>query len=157
LPARAHRARFIDELNLIAPDFSLPANFPTDILYGSLEITSTQAVSVLALRLTTNQRGETIPTSTPVADLMRPQSFAPVYFPQLANGGGFTTSVVLLNTSTSTETGTIALFSDTGAPLVLQPVGGTSASIFSYSIPPQVLLSFKRMDLHRLRRSAGFR
>jgi hypothetical protein len=143
LSAGAHRARFIDELNIIAPDFILPANFSTNILYGSLEITSTQPVSVLALRLTTNQRDETILTSTPVADLMRPQTLTPVYFPQLAIGGGFTTTVVLLNTSTSTETGSIALFSDTGAPLVLQRVNGPSASLFPYSIPPAGSLVFQ--------------
>jgi Zn-dependent metalloprotease len=135
LPAGAHRSRFIDELNLIAPDFNLPATFSTSTLYGSLEIASTQPVSVLALRLTTNQRGDTLLTSTPVADLTRPQTTSPVYFSQLANGGGFTTSLVLLNTSSSTESGTIALFSDDGSPLVLQPVGGASGSSFSYSIP----------------------
>jgi hypothetical protein len=135
LPPRAHRARFIDELNIIAPDFNLPAGFSTNTLYGSLEINSTQSISVLALRLTTNQRGDTILTSTPVADLSRPQTALPVYFPQLADGGGFRTSVVLLNTSTTTETGTIALFTDTGAPLVVQPTAGPGGSIFPYSIP----------------------
>jgi hypothetical protein len=135
LPPRAHRARFIDELSIIAPDFILPANFSTKTLFGSLEITSTQSISVVALRLTINQRGDTILTSTPVADLSRAQTSAPVYFSQLANGGGFTTSVVLLNTSTTTETGTIALFSDTSAPLVVQTTSGVSGSTFPYSIP----------------------
>ena len=58
LPGGAHRAKYIDELNTIALDFNLPANFSTKILYGSLEIASNQPVSVLALRLTTNQRGD---------------------------------------------------------------------------------------------------
>jgi hypothetical protein len=122
-------------LNILASDFNLPANFSTAILYGSLEITSTQALSVVALRLTTNQRGETILTSTPIADLTRPKSSSPLFFSQMANGGGFTTSVVLLNTSTLTESGTIALFSDTGAPVIVQQAGGASASIFPFSIP----------------------
>jgi hypothetical protein len=135
LPAGAHRARFIDELNLLASDFSLPTNFSTAIRYGSLEITSSQAISVVALRLTTNQRGETILTSTPIADLTHPQTSAPLFFSQMANGGGFTTSVVLINTSTVTENGTIALFSDSGAPVVVQQAGGASGSIFPFSIP----------------------
>jgi hypothetical protein len=87
------------------------------------------------LRLTTNQRGDTLLTSTPVADLTKVQTISTVYFPQLANGGGFTTSLVLMNTSSSTETGTIALFNDDGSPLALQPVGGANSSTFSYSIP----------------------
>src|SRR5262249_6707276 len=120
---------------ILASDFSLPANFSTAILYGSLEITSSQSISVAALRLTTNQRGETIFTSTPIADLTRPQTSVPLFFSQLANGGGFTSSVVLLNYSTSSERGFIALFSDTGAPVVVQQAGGASGSIFRFSIP----------------------
>ena len=135
LPGGAHRAKYIDELNTIALDFNLPANFSTKILYGSLEIASNQPVSVLALRLTTNQRGDTLLTSTPVADLSRAQTTSPVYFPEMADGGGFTTSLVMLNTSASAETGTIALFAEDGTPLVLHPLGGPSSSTFSYSIP----------------------
>jgi Zn-dependent metalloprotease len=135
LAAGAHRATFVDQLNTIAPDFNLPATFSTSTLYGSLEVASTQPVSVLALRLTINQRGDTLLTSTPVADLSKAQTASPVYFPQLADGGGFTTSIVLLNTSTATEAGTIALFADDGTALSVRPVGGQAGSSFSYSIP----------------------
>src|SRR5262249_36608843 len=69
LPQGAHRAKFVHQLADIAPDFAIPANFPTSVLYGSLEIGSSQPVSVLGLRLTNNQRGETLLTSTVVADL----------------------------------------------------------------------------------------
>jgi hypothetical protein len=55
LAAGAHVAKFIHELADIAPGFMLPASFPTAIRYGSLEITSSQLVSILALRLTGNQ------------------------------------------------------------------------------------------------------
>jgi hypothetical protein len=135
LAAGAHRSVFIDQLSVIAPDFSLPATFSTSTLFGSLQIDSDQAISVLALRLTTNQRGDTLLTSTPVADLTKALTASPLYFPQLANGGGFTTSVVLLNTSAGTETGTVSLFADDGTALALRPVGGSSAASFSYSIP----------------------
>src|SRR5262249_23051984 len=101
LPARAHRSRFIDELNIIAPDFNVPPDFSTNTRFGSLEINSTQSISVVALRLTINQRGDTILTSTPVADLSHAQTTSPLFFPQIADGGAFTTSVVLLNTSTA--------------------------------------------------------
>jgi len=143
LPAGAHRAKFIDELNTIAPNFSLPANFSTSTLYASLEISSSQPVSVLALRLTINQRGDTLLTSTPIADLSRPQSASNIYFPQLADGGGFITSLVLLNTSASTETGTISLFNDDGSALSLQAAGGAAASGFQYSIPASGFFVFK--------------
>src|SRR5262249_32857825 len=136
LPPNAHRAKFLHELQSIAPDLNLPSDFPTGVLYGSLEITSTQPVSVLGLRLTTNQRGETLLTSTAVADLSQPLNNSPVYFPQVADGGGYTTTIILSNTAGTTETGTIAIFDDTGAPLLVRQAGETTASTFSYSIPP---------------------
>jgi len=135
LPAGAHRAKFIHELRDIAPDFNLPPNFPTATLYGSLEITSDERVSVLGLRLTTNQRGETLLTSTAVADLTLPPTNAPVYFPQLADGGGYTTTVILTNPSAATQAGTISIFDDAGNALSVRPVGGDIGSSFSYSIP----------------------
>jgi len=143
LSPNAHRARFVHQLQDIAPDFNLPANFPTAIQYGSLEITSDQLVSVLGLRLTTNQRGETLLTSTSVADLSQPLTSSTLYFPQLADGGGYTTTVILSNTSAAMETGTISIFDDTGAALNARPVGGAVGSSFSYSIPAAGTLVFQ--------------
>jgi Zn-dependent metalloprotease len=143
LAAGAHRATFVDQLNTIAPDFNLPATFSTSTLYGSLEVASTQPVSLLALRLTANQRGDTLLTSTPVADLSKAQTTSTVYFPQLADGGGFTTSILLLNTSTATETGTIALSADDGTALTVRPVGGQAGSSFPYSIPASGFFVFQ--------------
>ena len=95
----AHFAKFIDQLKEVAPDFSLPPNFPTSTGFGSLEILSDQPLSVLALRQTTNQRKEALFTTTPIADLSQPLAKNPLYFPQFVDGGGYTTSLVLLNTS----------------------------------------------------------
>src|SRR5262245_40060807 len=135
LPPNAHRARFVHELQDLAPDFNLPANFSTAIQYGSLEIGSSQPISVLGLRLTQNQRGETVLTSTSVLDLSRPLTSSPLYFPQLADGGGYTTTLILSNTSGATETGTISISNDVGEPLNVRPVGEAIGSSFSYSIP----------------------
>jgi hypothetical protein len=74
-------------------------------------------------------------TSTPVADLTKAQSNSAIYFPQFADGQGFRTSLVLLNTSSSTEAGTIAFLGESGSPVTIRPVGGTAGSSFSYSIP----------------------
>jgi hypothetical protein len=135
LPPNEHRAKLLYQVVDIAPDFNFPANFPTAILFGSLEIASDQPVSILGLRVTTNQRGETLLTSTSVADLSKPPGTSPFYFPQLADGGGFTTSVVLSNTTATMETGTISMMDDNGKALKMVPVGGSSGSSFSYSIP----------------------
>jgi hypothetical protein len=129
-------ACFIDNLREnAAPDFSLPSSFRTAIQFGSLEIASDQPVSVLALRGTTNQRSEFLMTTTPVADLAQAPSYDPKYFPQLADGGGYTTSLLLLNTSTQSERGTLQILDGNGAPVIVNQVGGTVGSSFAYSIP----------------------
>ena len=50
----------------------------------------------MALRATFNQRGEFLLTSTPVADVTA-SSAGRVYFPHFADGGGFSTSIILVN------------------------------------------------------------
>jgi hypothetical protein len=138
LDAGHHFACYINELRerADAPDFILPPDFQTAIQYGSLEIASDQPISVLALRGTTSQRGEYLITTTPVADLNQPLDSDPIYFADFIDGGGFTTSLMLLNTSDATETGTFEITDKYGAPFVVQPVGGTPNSSFTYSIPP---------------------
>jgi hypothetical protein len=131
LVAGNHFAKFVDQLKDVAPDFSMPSNFQ----FGSLEIISDQPISVLAMRGTTNQRNEFLVSTTPTADLTQPLSYSSMYFPQLADGGGDTTSLILLNTSNGTETGTLQILGNNGLPLVVTQVGGTANSTFRYSIP----------------------
>jgi hypothetical protein len=56
----AHFAKLLNQLKEVAPDFIMPGNFSTSILFGSLHIASDQPLSVMALRLTMNQRGITV-------------------------------------------------------------------------------------------------
>ncbi|MBZ5534542.1 MAG: DUF11 domain-containing protein [Acidobacteriia bacterium] len=133
-----HIAKFINQLSDFAAGFVLPPNFPTDIKFGVMEIFSDQPVSVLALRQTTNQRGDSLFTTTPVADLTKPLTAGRLFFPQLADGGGFTTSVILMNPSDATEAGIVQILDNNGAPLGVHRVGDPagSNSTFTYSIPP---------------------
>ncbi len=135
LAAGAHFGKFIDQLNQVAPDFVLPANFQSTTQFASLEISSDKPLSILALRMTTNQRNEVLYTTTPIADLTQALTSNAIYFPQIADGGGETTSLILLNTSNAIETGTLQIFDDNGNPLVVNQAGGTSGSTFRYSIP----------------------
>lgn len=130
-----HFARFIHQLGEVAAGFALPEDFQSNIQFASLEITSDQPLSILALRTTSNQRGEALYTSTPIADLTQMLTNTPIYFAQFADGGGYTSSLILLNTSNATETGTLQMLDDSGAPLAVTQVGGTSSSSFNYSIP----------------------
>jgi hypothetical protein len=132
LAAGRHMAKFLDQL---APDFVLPAGFITDGL-GSLEISSDQPVSVLALRLTTNQRGDLLLTSTPIADLEKAAPSGMLAFPQIADGGGYQTTLILLNTSSASESGVVRFYGDKGLPLAARLTGGSTTDVqFRYAIP----------------------
>ena len=127
----AHFAKFLHQF---APDFVLPANFEQTGL-ASLEITSDQPLSILALRLTTNQRGDLLLTSTPIADLTQPATTESLFYPQVTDGGGYVMTLIFLNTSNALETGMIEFFDGMGAPMMVGMVGGAAAdSKFSYSI-----------------------
>jgi hypothetical protein len=131
-----HVACFINQLQqMAAPDFSLPLNFQINTQFATLEIASDQPLSVVALRMTTNQRGEALFTTTPVADMTKTLTNASIYFPQFADGGGYTSSLILLNTSTQTETGSLQIFDNNGSPLIVNQAGGTTNYSFQYTIP----------------------
>ena len=143
IPARGHVARFIDQLGDIARGFALPSNFPAALKFGSLEIRSSQALAILALRLTRNERGDTLITSTPIADLNLPPAIIPLYYPHVVDGGGYKTTLVLMNASASAETGELRILGDDGSPLQVRTVNGPAGSSFLYTIPSGGLYLFE--------------
>ncbi len=143
IPSGAHLAKLIHELKEAAPDFNLPEDFPIAIQFGSLDIESNQPLSILAIRLTLNQRDEIIYTTTPIADLTDPLNSQQLYFPQFADGGGYITTLILLNTSDALETGSFSIFDDNGDPLEVNNVGGTRDSTFKYAIQPSGVFMFQ--------------
>ncbi len=134
LGAGAHRARFVHELKNLAPDFVLPGDFASATRFGSLEISSDQGVSVTALRMTVNQRGDSLFTSVPIADLSQQPGTSTVYFPHIADGDGYVSTYILLNTSNKVQSGTLRFFADGGSALTVRHVGGTADSTFRYAI-----------------------
>lgn len=134
-PAHAHTAKMIDQIADLAPDLVLPADFATGYQFGSLQIDSDHPVAVLGLRLTNNQRGEVVITTLPSSDPTAKPSSEPLYFAQFADGGGYRTAVILMNTGTSEERGSISFRGDNGAALMVQSEG-VSKSSFAYTIPP---------------------
>jgi enterochelin esterase-like enzyme len=131
LPAGMHTAMFFNQLCGIAPGIVPPTGFA----FGSLDIASDQLLSVTALRMTTNQRGEQLYTTTPVVDMNQVLTSEPVYFPQFADGGGWTTYITLLNSSGDREKGLLEFFDNSGNLLVFTPVGGTAIYSIPYDIP----------------------
>jgi enterochelin esterase-like enzyme len=139
LSAGYHFAKFIDQLNEVTSGFFLPSDFQL----GSLDISSDQPLSVIALRMTTNQREEPLFTTIPVADMNQSLANSPIYFPQLADGSGWTTSLILMNTADVEERGSFDIRDNTGLPLVVRSVDGAAASSIRYSIPPGGVFRFQ--------------
>jgi spore coat protein CotH len=136
LGAGSQAVRYIHQLDQIASGFTLPGNFATDIGFGSLEIESDQPLAVMAVRMTNNQRNDSLLTNMSVADLTKPASTTPVYFPQIADGGGYVTTIVLLNTSDTIETGLLKLYNDLGHAVEVTRTSGKHGAEFEYSIEP---------------------
>jgi hypothetical protein len=134
LNGRSHLSLYVNEMQTFAPDFVVPVDFPDSVRFASLEITSTMPISLVGQRIIVNQRGEPLMTGTPVADLSLVPSTATLVVPQFADGNGFANTLILLNTSASTESGTIRFRDDSGTA-VSMTLNGLRDSAFAYKIP----------------------
>jgi sugar lactone lactonase YvrE len=102
---------------------------------GTLTLGSSQAVAAITLRLIKNAYNEDLYSTLPVVDLSRPAASDPVVFPHVAAGGGYSTTILLMNGSAQTERGTVHLIGSDGEPLRLR-VGNTESAELPYIIPP---------------------
>ena len=108
-----------------------------DNVNGTFTFTSDVPVSVVALRGLSNERGNFLITTLPVAPLATTAT-ATGFFPHFADGG-WTTQVILVNPTDGTLTGNVQFFSQAsgtaaGSPAMVT-VDGVTASSFAYSIP----------------------
>jgi hypothetical protein len=97
VPPNGQTARFLSD-----PVFNAGAT-----VLGTFSFSSTQPVAVTALRGLTNERGEFLITTLPVADLSVPSDSDPLVFPHFADGGGWTTQILLVNTTDAAMSGTV--------------------------------------------------
>ena len=124
IPANGQIAVFLDQP---------PFNGGTS-LNGAFTFSSSIPVAVIALLGLTNERGEFLMTTLPVADLSAPATSATVEFPHFADGGGWTTQVVLVNPGDTPLTGIVQFRDLSGQPAAVS-VSGQSSTSFAYSIP----------------------
>jgi subtilisin family serine protease len=138
IQAHGHRARFIGQFGDadMAPDFHFPSNFTDAIQYGSLEVNSNHPVSVLGLRMTSNQRDNALMSTTPIADQTQLFSSGIQYLPRIVVGSGWNTTILLMNTSVQVERGAINFLDANGLPLRVRQNGVDPQSSLSYSIEP---------------------
>jgi hypothetical protein len=124
VPAGQQIAKFLNE----APFNS------TNSVEGTFTFSSSVPITVIALRTFVNERGDFLVTTLPVADLSAAPASSMVILPQFADGGGWVTSVILVNPTANPLTGTIQFLDPSGSPVTLS-TGGKSRSTFNYSIP----------------------
>ena len=131
LGPREQTARFLDEA---------PFNGGS-AMFGTFTFTADLPVAVIALRGFVNERSEFLMTTLPVAPIAVPTT-GTVYFPHFADGGGWTTQVILVNPTHAPIRGSVQFF-DSGsetapaAPKTLTLADGRSGSEFTYAIPPR--------------------
>jgi hypothetical protein len=124
IQANNHLAGFIDQSTIMgAAAASISANFQ-----GVLTLSSTVPIAPVTLRLTSNQRGEDLYSTLPVTDLNNLPA-DPLYLPQIVDGGGYTTQIILVNTGSSAGTITINFFNDAGSQVQIP---------FSYGAVPKI-------------------
>jgi hypothetical protein len=107
LPGHGHIARLAAEL---IP--GLPDGFK-----GVLDISARLPIVALTLRSVTNARNDQLWTAFPAADFVR-RAPLPLVFPDIVEGGGYTTDLILLNAG-SPATSTIRFFGEKGQPLAI--------------------------------------
>ncbi|MBZ5535207.1 MAG: hypothetical protein LAO31_04560 [Acidobacteriia bacterium] len=141
LGSRGHTALFVSQMGL-----NLPVNF-----LGTLTLSSCNLFAATNLRNATNGHGELVSTALPLADLNSPPAGTNLIFPQIVDGGGLPTQILLMNPSATTSSaGTISLFGDDGSPLSLD-FGDGPQGLLNYSMPPDGMVKFSTTGLGPLR------
>ncbi len=105
-------------------------------LEGTLEFAADQPLWAVALRYD-NPEQDAFSTIPVLAD----EAATELYFPQIADGGGYRTTFVLINPAPSTAHARIEFFSSSGLPLAF-PIGGVTKPSHDVTIPRDGVLSF---------------
>jgi glutamine amidotransferase PdxT len=113
-----------------------PFNGPW-LMLGTFTFNSSLPVGVIAVHSFTNERGEFLMTALPVSDITATSSNA-IVLPHFVDGGGWTTQVVLTNSSDSPISGIVQFYgpgaSGQSGPLLTMTADGTTGSTFPYLV-----------------------
>ncbi|MBZ5538796.1 MAG: fibronectin type III domain-containing protein [Acidobacteriia bacterium] len=143
LEAKGHTAQFVSQLI---------ANMPNPFL-GTLTLSNASPFAAVNLRLASNAHGETLFSALPLADLSRASGATRLIFPQVVDGGGLPTQILLMNPSVNTTSmGFISFFDDDGNALALDfgPAIGVQ-SLLNYSLGPNGMVKYSTTGLGALR------
>ena len=83
-----------------------------------LRLSSSASISVIGLRGRTNERNDFLITTTPPVNEAAPPPTSPMYFPHIADSGGYATQFILFNAQPgSSSSGTMQFFNQSGGAL----------------------------------------
>jgi hypothetical protein len=114
LPARGQKSMFLNQIDGFR---TLPSPFQ-----GQLRISTSAPTGLVATGLAGrfNERGDFLITTTAAADETSAPSAAELFFPQIVDGGGYSTQLILLSGSPGLDPpGRVRFFSSSGQPLGL--------------------------------------
>jgi autotransporter-associated beta strand protein/YVTN family beta-propeller protein len=131
VPAGGQTSQFVSD-----SPFNLPANTEATLTFSSVS-----PVAVTVVRGTSNSKGDFLTSVMPVTDLSAPLASG-VVAPSFNEGGGWSTSVVLTNPTSSVLYGTLQFIDkDSSQPLTLT-VNGTLSNQFYYFLPARASTRF---------------
>ena len=136
LEANAQSAKFLNEAPFNATPFA-----------GTFTFSASAPVAVIALRTFVNQRSEFLVTTQSVTSIPDVVSASALVMGHFADGGGWNTQVILVNTTDTTISGTVQFYSEgsatvAGGPITLTVNGQVGAS-FNYSIRARASINFQ--------------
>lgn len=111
IPPGGQIARFLKELIPGVPDE----------FAGLLHVSAARPLGAIGLRLTVNERGDYLVTTSPVANEATKLANQEFFFPQMVMGGGFSTEIVVFNAKTGTSTSGNMTFSTKDGALLPAP------------------------------------
>src|SRR5262249_48372174 len=130
LAAGAQTAKFLSESPFRAPGFA-----------GTFSFNASGPVGAVSLRTGLNERGEFLVFTQVVTPLPDTLSAGTIVVGHFANGAGWTTEVVLVNTTDVAISGTVQFLNDGTSTVPGNPVAlagnGQVSSLFTYSIRPR--------------------
>ncbi len=108
---------------------------------GSFTFTASSMVSAYALRGFTTSRQEFLMSNVPVADIGA-STAGPQTVPQFADGEGWRTTLVLINTTDTAISGELRVYDSAGRPSQAT-LNGSTNSTFAYSMPARTASVFQ--------------
>ena len=123
--------------------FNFVGDAPISVPSGStvaLNFSSSVPISATALRFLTSENNQSLISAIPIADVSKVVN-QPVIIPQFADGGGWKSQIVLVNTTDEQVRGEVRFFSQGSSSEPGQPIevgiGDATASVVEYDIPPR--------------------